>query len=53
MIHMDRLEEALDEGNLEEADRIVAAAEAEFGKESPAYKEIKGFLKVNRWVEDN
>ena len=51
--YMDRLEEALDEGNLAEADRIVAAAEAEFGNDSPAYKELKGFLEVNRWVEGN
>lgn len=51
--YMDKLEEALDEGNLTEANRIAAAAKAEFGKDSPVYKELKGYLEVNRWVEDN
>ena len=48
---MDRLEAALDADDLGAADRVIAEAEAEFGKESPAYKELADFLEINRWVE--
>ncbi len=52
-LYMERLEKALDEDNLAEADMIVSQAMKEFGEESPAYKELKNYLEINRWVEEN
>lgn len=51
--YMKKLEAALDKGSLTDADNIVADALSEFGKDSPAYTELKDYLKVNRWAEDN
>ena len=47
-LYMERLEKALDEDNLAEADMIVSQAMKEFGEESPAYKELKNYLEINR-----
>ena len=51
--YMKRLENALDKDDLAEADKTVAEALTEFGENSPVYAELRNYLEVNRWAEDN
>ena len=46
------LELAIENGDFDKADAIVQEAKEEFGDKSPAYEEMRRFLRVNRWVED-
>ena len=50
---MDRLERAIDHGDMSEADSILSEAGDEFGEDSPIYTELNDYMKVNRWVENN
>lgn len=50
---MNKLEDALNDGNLSEANKVVLDAGREFGEESPIYNELKDHFEINRWVENN
>lgn len=50
-VYMERLERALDNGKVNEAEKVILEAENEFGDESPIYYDLKNYLEVNRWVE--
>lgn len=48
---MERMEKALNNGDLAAADQVVSEAEKEFGPASPVYTELKDYLEMNRWAE--
>lgn len=50
---MEKLERALDKGSLDEASNVVLDAKNEFGEKSPVYSELKNYLEINRWMENN
>ncbi len=51
--YMDRLEKALDDGDITAANTVVSDAMNEFGMDSPVYHELRDYLDINQWVENN
>ena len=49
---MDRLEDALNDSDLEEAKRTVLEAKKTFGENSMVYQELNQYLNLNSWEEE-
>ena len=50
---MQSLENAVDDGDFDKADKLLQDAKDEFGEASPIYNEMNRFICVNRWVEES
>jgi len=50
---MQALENAVDDGDFDKADKLLQDAKDEFGEASPIYNEMNRFIRVNRWVEES
>ena len=50
--YKDALESAVEDGDFDKANTILQEAKENFGDNSPAYNEMKRFLRVNCWVEE-
>ena len=50
---MQALENAVDDGDFDKADKLLQDTKDEFGEASPIYNEMNRFIRVNRWVEES
>ena len=47
------IEQALDENNLDKAERIIQKSAEKLGEDSSTVKRMRDFLEVNKWIVDN